>query len=107
MEGSDSSLHCWGWVLWGWPLGTATVRATVTRYPGKGSSYACGCHTGASAGLGLGSCLLHEEDDWKSANQRGWGEERREAWSWRVGAMGQDGQVVVTKSGSKPGLQGS
>ena len=51
--------------------------------------------------------MLHEEDDWESANQRGWGEERREAWSWRVGAVGQGGQVVVTKSGSKPGLQGS
>lgn len=36
VEGSDSSLHCWGWVLWGRPLGTATVRATVTPLPREG-----------------------------------------------------------------------
>ena len=103
VEGSDSSLHCWGRVLWGWPLGTATIRATVTPLPREGLQlYVWVPHrtqagslrhdTGAWAGLALGRCLWHEEDDWESASQRGREEERREAWSWRVGAVGQAGR---------------
>lgn len=105
-------------MLCGWPLGTATVRVTVTPLPREAfqlclwvphrtQARSLRHDMGASAGLGLARCLFNEEDDWESASQRGREEERREVWSWRVEALGQGGQVVAMRSGSKPGLRGS
>lgn len=91
-------------MLWGWPLGTATVRVTVTPLPREGfqlclwlphgtQARSLRHDMGASAGLGLGRCLFNEEDDWESASQK------------RTGGR-EEGGVELEGGGRGPGWAG-
>ena len=82
VEGSDSSLHCWGGCYGGGPLALPPLEQLWPRYPGKGSSYRCGRHTGPRRGP--------------------WGMAREPGLAWRWGGV----CCMRRMSGSQPAKEG-